>query len=409
VLRNLLARFGWGEKFNYVSVELNEVTIRSTAGVFLIARSSMIFEYIQNVLEYITVIGAVTSFFAATTGLLQNDLKRVIAYSTCSQLGYMIFACGLSSYSVGFFHLTNHAFFKALLFLSAGSVIHAVNDEQDMRKMGGLKNLVPFTYSMLVIGSLALIGFPFLAGFYSKDLVLEASYGKYSLTGYFSYCLGTVGAFFTAFYSMRLCYLTFISRPTGHKKVLTNFAFDSGIHICVALGCLAIPSIFIGYYLKDMLVGVGSCFFGTAVFVSLQSINTFDGEFINVFYKILPVILSLFGFFFSYAIYSFGYRLLFILKISTIGRAFYCFLNRKWFFDKIYNECLGQFFFKFGYSISYKFIDRGIFEILGPTGLSSRAFVWKCMLVSIVKITRQKSTKKSLHLLRLYVASLMHL
>jgi NADH-ubiquinone oxidoreductase chain 5 len=294
-----------------------------TAGVFLIARSSMIFEYIQNVLEYITVVGAVTSFFAATTGLLQNDLKRVIAYSTCSQLGYMIFACGLSSYSVGFFHLTNHAFFKALLFLSAGSVIHAVNDEQDMRKMGGLKNLVPFTYSMLVIGSLALIGFPFLAGFYSKDLVLEASYGKYNLTGYFSYCLGTVGAFFTAFYSMRLCYLTFLSRPTGHKKVLTGFAFDSGVHICVALGCLAIPSIFIGYYLKDMFVGVGSCFFGTAVFVSLQNIHTFDGEFINVFYKTLPVILSLFGFFFSYAIYSFGYRLLLTLKVSVIGRTFY--------------------------------------------------------------------------------------
>jgi NADH-ubiquinone oxidoreductase chain 5 len=141
-----------------------------TAGVFLIARSSFIYEYINNILELITVFGALTSFFAATTGLVQNDMKRVIAYSTCSQLGYMVFACGLSNYSVGFFHLSNHAFFKALLFLSAGSVIHAVNDEQDMRKMGGLKNLVPFTYSMVVVGSLALIGFPFLTGFYSKDL-----------------------------------------------------------------------------------------------------------------------------------------------------------------------------------------------------------------------------------------------
>lgn len=142
-----------------------------TAGVFLIVRCSFIYEHITNVLDYVVIVGALTSFFAATTGLLQNDIKRVIAYSTCSQLGYMIFACGLSNYSVGFFHLTNHAFFKALLFLSAGSVIHAVNDEQDMRKMGGLKNLAPFTYSMIVIGSLALIGFPFLAGFYSKDLV----------------------------------------------------------------------------------------------------------------------------------------------------------------------------------------------------------------------------------------------
>ena len=146
-----------------------------TAGVFLIARSSFIYEYINNILELITVFGALTAFFAATTGLVQNDLKRVIAYSTCSQLGYMVFACGLSNYSVGFFHLSNHAFFKALLFLSAGSVIHAVNDEQDMRKMGGLKNLVPFTYSMIVIGSLALIGFPFLTGFYSKDLNFRSS------------------------------------------------------------------------------------------------------------------------------------------------------------------------------------------------------------------------------------------
>ena len=162
-----------------------------------------------------TVLGACTAFFAATVGLLQNDLKRVIAYSTCSQLGYMVFACGLSNYSVGVFHLTNHAFFKALLFLGAGSVIHAVSDEQDMRKMGGLKNLVPFTYSMMLIGSLALIGFPFLTGFYSKDVILEVAYGKFTTEGHFSYILGTIGAFLTAFYSTRLLYLTFLSSPNG--------------------------------------------------------------------------------------------------------------------------------------------------------------------------------------------------
>jgi len=167
-----------------------------TAGVFLIARSSPLFEYTPLILKIITVLGACTAFFAATVGLLQNDLKRVIAYSTCSQLGYMVFACGLSNYSVGVFHLSNHAFFKALLFLGAGSIIHAVADEQDMRKMGGLKNLVPFTYSMMVIGSLALIGFPFLTGFYSKDVILEVAYGKYTTEGHFSYVLGTVGAFF---------------------------------------------------------------------------------------------------------------------------------------------------------------------------------------------------------------------
>jgi NADH-ubiquinone oxidoreductase chain 5 len=370
-----------------------------TAGVFLIVRSSFIYEYIPHVLEYIAVLGAFTAFFAATTGLLQNDLKRVIAYSTCSQLGYMIFACGLSNYSVGFFHLVNHAFFKALLFLGAGSVIHAVSDEQDMRKMGGLKNLLPFTYSMMAIGSLALIGFPFLAGFYSKDLILEVACGKYSASGYFSYFLGTVGAFFTAFYSMRLAYLTFISKPNGHKKVI-SYAYDSGIFICMALAFLAIPSVLVGYYAKDMMVGVGSPFFSTAIYVSLANMNIFDAEFLPIFYKILPVNLSLLGVLLAFLLYSFESNLLFKLKTSVFGKKIYNFLNRKWFFDKIYNEYFGQFFFKFGYSISYKFIDRGIFEILGPTGLSNTAlkighsfhkmqtgFIYHYTLVILIGIT----------------------
>lgn len=284
----------------------------------------------------------------------------------------MVFACGLSNYSVGIFHLSNHAFFKALLFLSAGSVIHAVNDEQDMRKMGGLKNLVPFTYSMMVIGSLALIGFPFLTGFYSKDLILEISYGKYNLVGYFSYFLGTFGAFLTAFYSTRLLYLTFLSKPTGHKQIIC-FAYDSGPQIVTSLGCLAIPSIFIGYFTKDMIVGVGSHFFGTAIFTNMKNMNLFDAEFIPLFYKTLPVNLSLFGFLLAFVLYNFRSNFLFKIKTSIFGKKVYNFLNRKWFFDKIYNEYFGQFFFKFGYSISYKFIDRGIFEILGPTGLSSTA------------------------------------
>jgi NADH-ubiquinone oxidoreductase chain 5 len=370
-----------------------------TAGVFLIVRSSFIYDYIPHVLEYIAIIGALTAFFASTTGLLQNDLKRVIAYSTCSQLGYMIFACGLSNYSVGFFHLSNHAFFKALLFLGAGSVIHAVADEQDMRKMGGLKNFLPFTYSMMTIGSLALIGFPFLTGFYSKDLILEVAYGKYTLSGYFSYFLGTAGAFFTAFYSTRLAYLTFISKPNGHRKVI-SYAYDSGPQICIALGSLAIPSILVGYYTKDMMVGVGSHFFGTAIYVNMNNMNIFDAEFIPGFYKILPVQLSLLGVFSAFLLYSFKSDLLFKLKTSVWGKKIYNFLNRKWFFDKIYNEYLGQFFFKFGYSISYKFVDRGIFEILGPTGLSNSAlkigsslhkmqtgFIYHYTLVVLIGIT----------------------
>jgi NADH-ubiquinone oxidoreductase chain 5 len=158
-----------------------------TAGVFLIIRCSPIFEYTPSVLTLITCVGALTAFFAASIGLVQNDIKKIIAYSTCSQLGYMIFACGLSGYSVSLFHLFNHAFFKALLFLSAGAIIHGLSNEQDLRKMGGLLQLMPFTYVSFIIGSLALMGFPFLAGFYSKDVILEIAYAKYSISGTFSH------------------------------------------------------------------------------------------------------------------------------------------------------------------------------------------------------------------------------
>ena len=333
-----------------------------TAGVFLIARSSPLYEYTPAVLKIVTVLGACTAFFAATVGLLQNDLKRVIAYSTCSQLGYMIFACGLSNYSVGVFHLANHAFFKALLFLGAGSVIHGVSDEQDMRKMGGLKNLIPFTYSMMLIGSLALIGFPFLTGFYSKDVILEVAYGKFTVEGHFSYILGTIGAFLTAFYSTRLLYLTFLSTPNGFKNVLCS-AYDSSYQICTALAVLSIPSMFIGFYTKDMIIGLGSDFWGNSIYVLPENMNMIDAEFIPHTFKILPVIFSLLGATLSFLVYTFSSKLLFQLKISSFGKKIYNFLNKKWFFDKVYNEYIGQFFFKFSYNVSYKIIDRGIFEI----------------------------------------------
>lgn len=341
-----------------------------TAGVFLIARSSPLFEYSSSILKLITVLGACTAFFAATVGLLQNDLKRVIAYSTCSQLGYMVFACGLSNYSVGVFHLVNHAFFKALLFLGAGSIIHAVADEQDMRKMGGLKKLVPFTYSIMVIGSLALIGFPFLTGFYSKDVILEVAYGKYTLQGHFSYVLGTIGAFLTAFYSTRLIYLTFLSKPNGYKSIICS-AFDSSYQITSSLFLLVIPSVLIGFYAKDMIIGFGSDFWGNAIFVTIENMNRVDSEFIVHFYKILPVVLSLLGVTSSFLLYVFGSKILVKLKFSSLGKKIYNFFNKKWFFDKIYNEYVSQYFFTVSYTITYKTIDRGIIEIFGPMGLSS--------------------------------------
>lgn len=343
-----------------------------TAGVFLIARSSFLYELAPNSLQFVTTLGACTAFFASSVGLLQNDLKRVIAYSTCSQLGYMVFACGLSDYAVGIFHLANHAVFKALLFLGAGMVIHAVNDEQDMRKMGGLKNLVPFTYSVMAIASLALIGFPFLAGFYSKDLILELAYGKFTSFSHFSYYLGTFGAFLTAFYSTRLACLTFLVKPNGSRPVI-GFAHETFSYMFMALFILAIPSIFIGFYTKDMIVGVGSDFFGTAIYNNPKTLHVFDAEFVEFFYKILPVTLSIFGASLSFFLYNFQSSILFQIKTSFLGRKVYTFLNKKWFFDKLYNELFGQFFFKFGYTMSYKAIDRGTFEIIGPTGLSSVA------------------------------------
>jgi len=193
-----------------------------TAGVFLLARCSFMFEFSSFALNFVLIIGAFTAIFAASTGLFQNDMKKVIAYSTCSQLGYMIFACGLSGYQVGIFHLSNHAFFKALLFLGAGSVIHAISDEQDMRKLGGLKQLLPFSYSIFLIGSLALIGFPFLTGFYSKDVILEIAFAQQSSFGHFAYYIGSFAAFFTAFYSIRLLLLVFLAEPNGNRDIILN-------------------------------------------------------------------------------------------------------------------------------------------------------------------------------------------
>jgi NADH-ubiquinone oxidoreductase chain 5 len=341
-----------------------------TAGVFLIVRSSFIYEQTESPLKLIAVLGALTAIFASSVGLAQNDIKKVIAYSTCSQLGYMMFACGLSFYSAGFFHLINHAFFKALLFLSAGSVIHAVNDEQDMRKLGGLHHLLPFTSATVLIGSLALIGFPFLSGFYSKDLILETSLGTYKPLGCFCYFLGTLGAFFTAFYSMRLFFLVFLSKPNGHKKLYLS-SFDAGKLITIVLGALSIPSVVIGFLLKDLMAGSGSPILAASIFTSVTHYSLYDAEFLSTAYKILPVIVSSAGFLSAFFLYFLKSKFLFKLKMSSFGRNTYSFLNRKWYFDKIYSEYFSQTFFKFGFSISYKFMDRGVFEIFGATGLST--------------------------------------
>ena len=214
-----------------------------TAGVFLIVRCSSLFEKCPNSLFILALMGSLTAFFAGTVGLVQNDLKRVIAFSTCSQLGFMVFACGLSHYSVALFHLANHALFKALLFLSAGCIIHGLLDEQDLRRMGGVLQLLPVSYVMILIGSLALVGFPFLTGFYSKDVILEVALTTSSLSGNFTHWLGCLAAFCTSFYSFRLIFLAFVN-PTNTKKSCIENAHDAPIKMVFPLMLLSLGSIF---------------------------------------------------------------------------------------------------------------------------------------------------------------------
>jgi len=339
-----------------------------TAGIFLIVRCSPMFEYAPTVSLIITISGAMTAFIAATIGLVQNDLKRVIAYSTCSQLGYMMIACGTSGYAVGMFHLTNHAFFKALLFLSAGSIIHALNDEQDMRKMGGLLHLLPFTYSMVFIGSLSLMGFPFLTGFYSKDLILEWTYSQFTINGTFAYWLGSVSAFLTAFYSIRVISLTFLKKPLTSRIIISS-VHEPYYTMTGPLFFLSWCSIFIGYILKDMFVGLGSDFWGNAIFVLPQNALILEAEFLKTNIKLFPVILSFLGGCFAFLLYNHFFKTLFLIKMSVFGQKLYTFFNRKWFFDKVYNEILSQHLLTTAYKNGYQNMDRGVIELFGPNGI----------------------------------------
>jgi len=224
-----------------------------TAGVFLILRCSFLFEFSNIVLFFVVIIGGVTALFSSIIGVFQYDMKKIIAYSTCSQLGYMFFSCGLSNYHIAIFHLFNHAFFKALLFLSAGSVIHALMDEQDMRKMGSLINFLPFTYIAFFIGSLAIMGFPFLTGFYSKDLLLELVFCRFYLDSSFIYFLGVVSAFFTSVYSIRLLLFVFFNYMISFRSFV--FSSDSYPLMSFSMFFLSLLSIFVGYFFHDIAVG----------------------------------------------------------------------------------------------------------------------------------------------------------
>lgn len=282
-----------------------------TAGVFLLIRSSFILEYTPRVLTLIAVWGGLTALISGTIGATQNDIKKVIAYSTCSQLGYMVLACGLSAYNASLFHLFNHAFFKAALFLSAGSIIHLMNNEQDIRKMGGLAKLSPFVYIIMVVTSLALAGAPFLAGFYSKDYIIEAALTKFWSNSMILYWLAIVSAALTAIYSFRLLEQTFWGDFNGFKIVISRHAKVTNVEIFV-LGILGILSLVTGYLFRDVFIGFGSNFFNQFITILPFSWSPVEAEFLGVLIKVLPLILT-------------------ILATEFEGR----FLECKWMFDEV--------------------------------------------------------------------------
>ena len=318
-----------------------------TAGVFLIIRISPLFENSSVILFLVVIFGSITAFFSSTIGLTQNDLKKVIAYSTCSQLGYMVMICGFSQYDLGLFHLINHGFFKALLFLSAGSIIHSLMDEQDFRKMGSMKNITPISYICIIIGSLSLMGLPFLTGFYSKDLIIEMIYGNQVYK--FSLILGIIAASLTAFYSFRLIYYTFFSKLNSSKRNLI-FSHEGSWNLLFPLLTLLIGSLVVGY--------------------SFQYFILFDQEPIILpnLVKFIPLIVSLIGAILAILI---GYLIILrwnLIKISFVKKI-YSFTNNAWYFDKIFSFYFTLPLLRFGFNITYKLIDNQILEKLGPNSI----------------------------------------
>ena len=338
-----------------------------TAGVFLVCRMSPLLEFAPFALNVITIVGAMTAIFAATIGLTQFDIKRVIAYSTCSQLGYMFFAAGVSAYPASMFHLTTHAFFKALLFLGAGSVIHAMSDEQDMRKMGGIWKKIPITYALMWVGSLALAGIPFFAGYYSKDLILEAAWAASSNSGYFAFWLGCLAAFLTAFYSWRLLLLTFHGNFNSSKEVLDH-VHESPFVMLIPLFVLALGAIFSGWFFYNDFVGYNwKEFWGNSIFISEKHKAFKLAHYVPLWVKYLPIFLAILGILCAYLFYVLNPNLPKILskKFSPIYNLFF----NKWYFDELYDYLFVKSFIKFG-NYFWKKGDEGTIDRFGPNGIS---------------------------------------
>ncbi len=333
-----------------------------TAGVFLVVRCSPIFEYSQFAMNIVAITGMITALFAASVALVQNDIKKIIAYSTCSQLGYMFFAAGVGAYHIAMFHLFTHAFFKALLFLGAGSVIHAFHEEQDITKMGGVWKKIPYTMILMLIGTLALTGFPFLSGFYSKDAIIEFAYLKGTSVGYYASSVGIFTAFLTAIYSWRLFFKTFFGEY-NNKSIPIHKTHESPLVMIIPLIILAIGALSAGYLFKDLFIGNNSTFWNETIlflkFIKLENIP--------IWLIILTPVLITIAIPLSYYLYIKDKKILDGIKNSNLP--LYNFLLNKWYIDEIYDlifikplKKIGVFFWKKG--------DQDTIDKFGPDGIS---------------------------------------
>ncbi|YP_009421329.1 NADH dehydrogenase subunit 5 (mitochondrion) [Rhopilema esculentum] len=333
-----------------------------TAGVYLIIRSSPLFESSPLALILTVIVGSLTALFAASIGLAQNDIKKIIAYSTCSQLGFMVLSCGISYYSLALFHLINHAFFKALLFLAAGSVIHSFLDEQDIRKMGGINIVQPLSYVFILIGSLSLAGFPFLSGYYSKDLLLEITSKEYYII--FGAWMGLTATLLTAFYSFKLITRSFLSFQNS-PKIYWKFSHENDWFLLIPLIILSIGSIFSGFILY------------------YSTVNNIIHPTLFVINKLLPLILSVTGIVMGISLYQITKKFWTVFLNSNLKKI-YQFLSSAWDFDKIVSHIVVIPIWKFGYNVTFKTFDAGILEKLGPWG-SSKTFIKLSKNISLVQ------------------------
>ena len=340
-----------------------------TAGVFMLARSSPLFEFAPTALMVVTYVGAITAIFAASVALVQNDIKRVIAYSTCSQLGFMFFACGVSAYGAAVFHLFTHGFFKALLFLGAGSVIHAMSGEQDMRNMGGIWRKIPYTYALMWIGSLALAGIPWFAGFFSKDMILEAAFASGTTHGLIAYALGVTTAFMTAFYSWRLLFLTFHGAPRADHHTMEH-VHESPPVMLLPLVPLALGAIFIGavgYYLWGMVDGTDS-FWGKALFVLPENNSLKAAHHVPHWVPVLPLVLVAAGIMLAWLFYIYAPAL--PGRLAAWFGGVYRFLLNKWYFDALYETLFVAPAKRLGTQL-WKIGDVKLIDGLGPNGVAA--------------------------------------